>query len=717
LLKLGGADQMSANIIDVSIVLNLHREAKFIQRTLRSILEAIQFAQYRNIKLELIIVMDNSDVNTFDAVSSFDFMLFSNVIVKEVCNGNLGASRNDGVKLASGRYIATADADDLISFNYFSEMYALAIELQENLVFVPQYYVGFGDNYHICEFFDSNRISKLLLFDTHPYVSRVFTAASVFKSIPFAALDRSSPFAYEDWHFNCEAIARGYEFKAVVNTAVYYRQRPGSMLRNADAESLKCIPLSEYHEPRTFLKLQDSQKSSSPQYKLRAPNWMQIRRKFESDAVNLELIYAANKIDPAINYGLPDSFSVFSYLDRSDALGRAYHQVCEIVKDENFTDVFLVPYIVVGGGDKYVIELMNGLVALDASRKLLILCLQPCAEHAWLDRLPATATFIDLAKICENLPPWSHEIIVLRLLQTCAKSASVYLKSSESTLHFYDKYAAVLTSNPTTYFRFMDSVRPSGDYMWALGFDFDFLSNNADKLAYIVSDNDTVLQKDSRSLDRFSKKMHRLYCHCKMPDEVKNSSSDGRKLLWASRLDSQKRPDILLNIAKLLVLELPEVSIDVYGSAVLESFDVSQFSNCPNINYNGPYSNFDALPLETYKGFLYTSDYDGLPNVLLEAMAFGLPVIAPKIGGISEAVNGNTGYLVETSKNQTELVKNYIDAIRHMMSNEDVRSNRSAASRRHIKANHSWPAYVSRLDEIYSVSKKINLVPRKNEHV
>jgi len=53
---------------------------------------------------------------------------------------------------------------------------------------------------------------------------------------------------------------------------------------------------------------------------------------------------------------------------------------------------------------------------------------------------------------------------------------------------------------------------------------------------------------------------------------------------------------------------------------------------------------------------------EGLPTVLVEAMACGLPVIATNVGGIPEIINKDVGILVEP-KNPEKLAKGIMYAI------------------------------------------------------
>ena len=75
----------------------------------------------------------------------------------------------------------------------------------------------------------------------------------------------------------------------------------------------------------------------------------------------------------------------------------------------------------------------------------------------------------------------------------------------------------------------------------------------------------------------------------------------------------------------------------------------------------------DPAPLlKKADAFVMSSHYEGMPLSVAEAMAAGLPIIAPQVGGLNEMVDGN-GILYEVD-NQNALSK----AIINLIDNNDL---------------------------------------------
>jgi glycosyltransferase involved in cell wall biosynthesis len=214
---------------EVSIVLNLHNEARFLRRTMMSIEEAVRFAGPYGISCEILCVLDRADPNTRAWIDAYDFSLFTDCAVIESNNGSLGLSRNDGIARANGEYIWLCDADDLISYNLLAGLYQTSVTAGRKTIIIPEFLLAFGATFHIARYFGTDRASKLLLFQMHPLISRIFAHRALFESLQFGDARLSRGFAYEDWHFNCEALARGYEFHVARQTMFFYRRRPDSL--------------------------------------------------------------------------------------------------------------------------------------------------------------------------------------------------------------------------------------------------------------------------------------------------------------------------------------------------------------------------------------------------------------------------------------------------------------------------------------------------------
>ena len=164
-------------------------------------------------------------------------------------------------------------------------------------------------------------------------------------------------------------------------------------------------------------------------------------------------------------------------------------------------------------------------------------------------------------------------------------------------------------------------------------------------------------------------------------------------ILWAGRMDRQKRPDILERIA-IDCKDLP-FRFHVYGSSVLDKDKFTKrLKQLKNVKYYGAYDGLSSLPVGQYDIFLYTSQWDGLPNVLLEAISLGLPVAASNAGGIGELiVSGKTGFLIDPYDD----VKAFVDCLKSIYNDRSQLSAIINNANDLINYRHSWERFAEDL--------------------
>jgi glycosyltransferase involved in cell wall biosynthesis len=98
--------------------------------------------------------------------------------------------------------------------------------------------------------------------------------------------------------------------------------------------------------------------------------------------------------------------------------------------------------------------------------------------------------------------------------------------------------------------------------------------------------------------------------------------------------------------------------------------------------------------------FVFPSRHEGMPNVVLEAMACGLPVIATSIAGNEELItHGKTGLLVPPEDSI-----NLMEALSALLSNPEQCKQMGLSGRKRVGQHFAWSSvakqYIELLDSV-----------------
>lgn len=140
----------------------------------------------------------------------------------------------------------------------------------------------------------------------------------------------------------------------------------------------------------------------------------------------------------------------------------------------------------------------------------------------------------------------------------------------------------------------------------------------------------------------------------------------GERKKWivtVGRLMPQKNQLLLIEAYAKIHKEFPEYILHIYGEGPLKGQLISRVSEV-GIQQYVVFDGFvkDVSPfIQDASMFVLSSDYEGMPNALMEAMALGLPCVSTDCGG------GGARFLIEDGKNGLLVPQKDVDALADAM--------------------------------------------------
>lgn len=722
---------------DISVIITAHHEGRLVHKTMKSIFNALEYAKSHGITSQIIVVLDKSDEETLKYFSRY---YNSEITVTTVDYGDPGLSRNHGVSIASGKYIALLDGDDLFTEQWLVKAYNEAEKHNEDIVWYPEYVISFGCNDMIAKYRGTGEstfnISDLIEHNCWNSV-HFMTKKEVLLTYPFEQTQLSLGFGYEDWHWYCEIIAQGIEIRIVPETLICYRKKNEGSRLSQFIQMMVLMPPSKLFEVDTFSKYvserqvnvneESPQKIASVQrtwlkrlkrfvdltyfalspvvtpFFQKYPNIHQLARQIAGITLNnipvrkfpewlLTEWKNIHEIEPQL---YPEQWIIETipyYQVPASRLGLDYISLCRQYIDPP-SHLFILPWILQGGAD---LESLNYIHALakDSLAKQITVITTENTDSPWAVRLPEGVRFIEFGKHYSHLTAHEQEILLTRALIQMPPQV-MHNVNSPLCYRIFIKYARALRNRSRLFVStFCKDVSEDGQ---AVGYPFMYLPVCFDDLEAVFCDNKSFIDHLCDIYAFEKEKLHVHYQPFTITERKKYYDKVSEKktldILWAGRMDRQKRPDILAAIAE-ACKDMP-FHFHVYGAALLDRDIYSgRMKDLKNITLYGLFDGLQSLPVELYDLFLYTSQWDGLPNVLLEAISVGLPIVASNVGGVSELiVSGETGYLIEPYDD----VNAYVQCLRDIYKDRSLLPLLVDNAYEVISAKHSWEGFLSNI--------------------
>lgn len=726
-------------MVDISIIVCVHNEGRLFHHSLKSIERSMDYATKHGLGVELIIVADNVDSSTNKYLkenlkqTSKSLNLIHKVSFKDV-----GLSRNFGINIANAKVITVIDGDDLMCENWLVEGLKKLQDSEDEKIVHPEYSLYFGSRDLLWKMSDSKTdyFSHRNSVEINYYCSLMMAYKHTVSKYPYRQTRSEESFGYEDWLWNCDTLFAEVEHVIAPKTMYAYRVKQHQSRFMTWQNCI--IPKTPYFLPKSLGKVSDPNhldvanighmgiKSKSlanirsiVNYlfnRLIKPISRRIHPRLEeySSKMQYETLHLFRPVDNKKRNKMPewllDEIRSLHEIDYRVFMSEHLQDVIEIYNPQPtaFTDAYwelateipqntdyliLIPFMKNGGAEKLVSNYCKAILNLDSAKKIIIATTSD-------DTSPYSAQLDKRISLVKPGPSFfllddNEQARLISLLTVQLTPKKLLLINSIPGYMAVERFGKAISKN-TKIFVSIFSIDRTTEGRNTHVF-IDRMQDAIDNVEQVFTDNVAITRRLTEHMAVDADKFSVLYQPVDFTKLIKTSTKEFEnrplRILWAGRIDREKRPDNLIKIATKAKKEGLPLEFHVYGSPAFEDHSyIHNIEESEAVIYHGPFEGgLGTLPLKEFDVFLLTSEWEGMPNVILEAICGGLIVVASDVGGIHELIiNRKTGYLVNPFDN----INGYVEAFKQIIQSPKESREISKAAQQLILERHSMDRFL-----------------------
>ena len=193
--------------------------------------------------------------------------------------------------------------------------------------------------------------------------------------------------------------------------------------------------------------------------------------------------------------------------------------------------------------------------------------------------------------------------------------------------------------------------------------------------------------------------LNNLTTELSIVERIMKIKSQGNIIVIVARLEIQKRLDVALRLFNSLLERKKSLYLLIFGDGDLKN-DLIEITREYGIESQVIF--FDYVPnvVAYYKFFdivLFTSDWEGMPLTMWEAMANELPIVAPDVGGFKEILEENNCGLIYEPGNIKDAELKLIQLLDDMQLRQSLGKNGRIA----VETKYTEEKFIQQIEKVY----------------